>query len=247
MERVNQAKSALALYGRSLEHNRQLIDSLAAKQMSGEQVRQFFLTCYTRDFGALDPTSREKREQRRMQAARDAFWKMDDVFSRSIDAAGATAWNAVNAYTEWLEHSRPIRVKNYAAKQEQRLSAKLFGVDADRRWPPMAPRSRLTRHALRRRQWIDGAEERADCRRVNRIGHLTNSYQEKQRWYTTGSTIAAAHDLNARETHMNQKALLYVRYSARPKKRNIDPGETLEVQEDYCRHILHSMESKSTA
>jgi phage/plasmid-like protein (TIGR03299 family) len=132
MERVNQAKSALALYGRSLEHNRQLIDALAAKQMTGEQVRQFFLECYTRDFGALDPTSREKREQRRMQAARNAFWKMDDVFSRSIDAAGATAWNAVNAYTEWLEHSRPIRVKNYAAKQEQRLSAKLFGVDADR-------------------------------------------------------------------------------------------------------------------
>jgi site-specific DNA recombinase len=37
---------------------------------------------------------------------------------------------------------------------------------------------------------------------------------------------------------MNQKALLYVRYSARPKKRNIDPGETLEVQEDYCRRYF---------
>ena len=73
-----------------------------------------------------------ERNQRRMKAARDAFWRMDSIFESSIDAAGATAWNAVNAYTEWLEHSRPIRVKNLIAKAEQRLSAKLFGVDADR-------------------------------------------------------------------------------------------------------------------
>ena len=37
---------------------------------------------------------------------------------------------------------------------------------------------------------------------------------------------------------MNQKALLYVRYSARPKNKKLDPGETLEVQEDYCRRYF---------
>ena len=131
-ERVEEARTALGLYCDSIAKTREVIDSVAAKTMTAEQVKQFFLTCYTRDFGSLDPHSFEKADQRRMVAARDAFRYMDEHFSRGLDLTGSTAWGAMNAYTEWLEHDRPIRVTNYGENMQQRLSAKLFGVDADR-------------------------------------------------------------------------------------------------------------------
>jgi broad specificity phosphatase PhoE len=53
-------------------------------------------------------------------------------FEGDRQVAGATAWNAMNAYTGWLQNDRPPRGKDPARAREKQVHSRLFGVDADR-------------------------------------------------------------------------------------------------------------------
>jgi len=130
--KVEEAKQALQLYGRSLETNRQLIDSLAAKDVSSEGVGQFFLECYTRDFGAFAKTPTTKIEHNQRRRAMLACSAFITRFDKERDAAGATAWNALNAYTGWLQHDKRARFKDSVKAEDSRLGSALFGANADR-------------------------------------------------------------------------------------------------------------------
>jgi phage/plasmid-like protein (TIGR03299 family) len=132
LDRVEEAKAALQLYGRTLEQNRELIDHLAAKDVNREQVQAFFLECYTRDFGAFPANPQNKVEQNSRDRAMDACNSVFGRFDQEHDLCGATAWNAMNSYTWWLQWDRRLRGKDLARVAERRIESKLFGVDSER-------------------------------------------------------------------------------------------------------------------
>jgi len=130
--KVNDAKAALALYGRSLDTNKALIDSLAAKDVSREAIQQFFLECYTYDFAPIPETPTTTVEKNARDRAMDRFSKFATRFDKEQDMAGASAWNCLNSYTGWLQHDKTVALKDPAAANERRMGSVLFGVNAER-------------------------------------------------------------------------------------------------------------------
>jgi phage/plasmid-like protein (TIGR03299 family) len=123
--KVAAAKEALGLYGHALDGTRQVIDHLAATDVTREQVQRFFLECYTRDFGAIPVNPITNSEDRKKTKAQDAFLKFATRFDQDRAVAGTTAWNAVNSYTGWLQHE-------HGRDGALKAASKLFGLDAER-------------------------------------------------------------------------------------------------------------------
>lgn len=131
-ERVEEAKAALALYGRALDSTREVIDALAAKDVTSDKVKQFFLQCYTHDFGPIPTEATTEQEENKMFAAREAFVKVAARFDSEREIAGTSFWNAMNAYTGWLQNEKLPNIKDVAVARERKMVSKLFGIDADR-------------------------------------------------------------------------------------------------------------------
>ena len=131
LQKVEDAKAVLELYGRSLTSTRELIDQVAAKEMTREDVQSYFLQCYTRDFGAIASNPTTAREETARTKSQRAFQAYDARFNDEIAIAGTTAWNAMNAYTGWSQNDRTFW-KNESKESDRKIGSKLFGQDAER-------------------------------------------------------------------------------------------------------------------
>jgi len=130
--KVEAAKASLRLYGKRLEENREIIDHLAAKKMTVDGVNKFFLECFTRDFHAVPKSPVNKKERRQLDKAIDGLARFTARFERDQKLAGGSAWNALNAYTGWIQHDRGSWFKDPEKARESKLRSRLFGVDAER-------------------------------------------------------------------------------------------------------------------
>lgn len=131
MSRLEEAKAALGLYGKSLEKTREVIDVLAARDINSEAVKRFFLECFARDFGPIPTIVTNEKEERKKLAAMDAVRGMKQRFEEELELNGATVWNAMNAVTGYYQN-KPSRMKDAIKSHERKVESKLFGVDADR-------------------------------------------------------------------------------------------------------------------
>lgn len=130
-DKIEDAKRALGLYGRAMEATRSMIDQAAAKNVNREDVQRFFLECYTRDFGAIADNPKNAAEHKARAKSQEAFVQYAERFDAEKSLAGATAWNAFNAYTGWSQNDRTFW-KNADKESERRISSKLFGQDSER-------------------------------------------------------------------------------------------------------------------
>ena len=130
--RVEEAKKALQLYGKSLGEHRATIDSLAAKDISTEAIQKFFLECYTRDFGAIPVAPSGKIERNRRDRSVEAYNAMMARFGQEETICGANAWTMFNAYSGWLQNDRKPRGKDAGRNSENRMNSNLFGSSADK-------------------------------------------------------------------------------------------------------------------
>lgn len=125
--KVEQAKQALELYGRTVERNRELINGLAARDWNSEQVGRFLVQCYASAVEPIPTNPKTEAEERAASKARDAVAGMLARFERESKLVGASAWVAVNAFSGYMQHDRPIRFRDPARVREQRVQAALFG------------------------------------------------------------------------------------------------------------------------
>ncbi len=125
-ENLEQARQALGLYQNSIVQTRQIIDALAAKDVSRELCQRFFLECYTRDHGAIPMEPKTESEVKAKEKAMDGFEQFAARFDKEQVVAGATAWNAFNAYTGWSQHDRRSR------RTEGRAWNLLNGMESER-------------------------------------------------------------------------------------------------------------------
>ena len=123
LDRVAQARQTIAHYERAQVELLESIQTLASRDVTREQVQEFWLESYQRDFGGIPVQPKDDKEQAKRDRALDAVNKMADRFDRERDVAGATAWNAFNAYSGWVQHDRRTR-------SADRTEVNLFGASA---------------------------------------------------------------------------------------------------------------------
>lgn len=125
-EKVQQVRDALGLYQHSIAETRKVIDVLAARDVNSETVKRFFLEAYARAINPIPMEPVNDQELRRKEKALDAFTRFETRFEHEKVIAGTTMWNAVNAFTGWLQHDK--------GKAERRNFewSRLMGTDADR-------------------------------------------------------------------------------------------------------------------
>jgi phage/plasmid-like protein (TIGR03299 family) len=131
-DRVEECKKVLGLYGKALDKQKEMITALAAKEVSNDAVKRFFLECYSRDFGAFADAPTNKAEITARQKAIDASLACMFRFTEEMDLAGHTAWNAMNAYTGWLQNDRGSNRKDEVAANDADVTSTLFAVNSKR-------------------------------------------------------------------------------------------------------------------
>lgn len=132
MQRVREARAALQRYSKSIEETRELANVLSSKDVKQEDVQQFFLECYTADFGEVPANPQDRKEERRRAKAMSAYNHFAKRFDDDRKIAGASLWNAFNAYSGLVQHDLKARGKNDADRIEKRVDSNLFGLNQQR-------------------------------------------------------------------------------------------------------------------
>lgn len=123
MDRLEQARQTIVHYEQAQEELIAQVRTLADRQVTREQVQEFWLESYQRDFGGIPVEPKDDKEQAKRDRALDAVNKMAERFDRERDVAGTTAWNAFNAYSGFVQHDRRVR-------KADRTEGNLFGASA---------------------------------------------------------------------------------------------------------------------
>lgn len=125
--KVHQAKAALHLYERAHDATAGLARTLAARDVTRAEVQRFWLDVYQTIQAPVPADPRTQGQRNAASRARDAMASMAARFDRERDAAGANAWNALNAFTGWMQHDRPVQGRTDAHRRDNRTHNRLFG------------------------------------------------------------------------------------------------------------------------
>lgn len=132
MERVEAARLALKHYGKTLEENRKMIDTLVGKTIKDADFQQFFMDCYQEQFGEVSTNPKDEKEERRRLRAMSAYNSFERRFDDELPIAGANYWAALNAWTGVIQHDMKSRGKDDADRVEKRFTSNMFGLNAER-------------------------------------------------------------------------------------------------------------------
>lgn len=119
--RTDEIKQTLARWAAQVEEDKAMYQTLAAQQMTKDEINQLWLDALIRADGPMPKEVKNKRHQTRMERAQDALAYMAQVFDLESQRFGASALVAANAATNWLGHVRGRLEKN------ERAASNLFG------------------------------------------------------------------------------------------------------------------------
>lgn len=132
MQRIDEARAALKHYQERQKTFRETAERLAQVNVTREDVQKFFLESYTHDFGEVPMNPQNKVEDRRRDRAMSAWNSFSKRFDDERSIAGATAWNAFNAWSGLVQHDRKARGADDLNRVEKRRESNLFGLNQDR-------------------------------------------------------------------------------------------------------------------
>lgn len=132
MERIEEARLALKHYRETLDEQKIMADVMSRKQVSQADVQQFFLDCYTADFGEIPQNPTSKVEENRKNRAMSAYNSFSRRFDDERGIAGSSWWNTVNAYSGLCQHDLKARGQDDEDRVEKRVTSNLFGLNANR-------------------------------------------------------------------------------------------------------------------
>lgn len=131
--KVAAARNALAHYKHSLNYTKHQMEKLADTTVGHQELLSFFTELYDNHITAtLDKTHSDKVSSRRKERAGQSFLTFMDRFEQEETLAGASWWNAMNAYTGMLQHDRKLRGKDENDKVEKRVHMNLLGINTVR-------------------------------------------------------------------------------------------------------------------
>ena len=118
---------ALASFVETGKTYKEQAESLVSKALTVAQIQGFWTEVYTKLEGEIPVNPKDKYETRAKNAAVDALGTWANTFDKERNVAGANAWNAFNAVTNWYDHSRNVRGGTEKEKNAKRLEKSLFG------------------------------------------------------------------------------------------------------------------------
>lgn len=132
--KIEEARAALNLYGRSLDRTKELIGSLAAKDVKPQEIQSFWVDVYQRLQAPIPSNPTHAGEKMQRTSAEKAMAWMASRFDLEQQAVGAqpSAYLAFNAFTGWLQHDRPVTGQSADQRDEQRVYNRVFGQAADK-------------------------------------------------------------------------------------------------------------------
>lgn len=128
MERIEEARRALRQYGAALEEEKKLIDFMSKKEVSSEDLKRFFLACYTEHFGEVPTNPTSKVQQNQFDKMQSAFGSFSRRFDDEKGIAGTSWWGAFNAYSGLVQHDQKARGKGDTDRFEKKVESNLFGL-----------------------------------------------------------------------------------------------------------------------
>lgn len=133
MERLEEAKRALAEFQSVQEQNRRLMQQLADSQVNKKKLAEFFVESYSEDHGEIPNEDDETRSGKSRRARAVSAW---ESFTRRWDDEeskfGANGWTAFNAYSGLVQHDKKARGTDDVDRVEKRVHSNLFGLNAER-------------------------------------------------------------------------------------------------------------------
>jgi len=132
MERIEEAKMALAQYADRRERFAEIATKLVKVEVKREDVQRFFLESYTEDFSEIPMNPQNLKEERRRNKAMSAYNSFTRRFDDERNIAGASAWNMLNAYTGLVQHDQKTRGADDDQRVERRVESNLFGLNQAR-------------------------------------------------------------------------------------------------------------------
>jgi phage/plasmid-like protein (TIGR03299 family) len=128
-EKIMSAKDAMLTYreiGRFFEDT---VQDLASKHWDTKTIQKFWLDMYGMIEEPFTTSPKTDEEQAEYTKALTTVNIWAETFDKEVDIAGATAWNAANAVTNWVQHKTATRGRKTSL--ESRIDQNLFGKNAD--------------------------------------------------------------------------------------------------------------------
>lgn len=126
MDRVDEAKKKLTQYMGRVGEFSDSCEYLREHTMNQAQVQTFFLDMYTKLVAPIPTEPKNIEEQKKRDTAMYGVYEMCQNFDMDTTVAGATAWNAFNSTTRWLQN------RGRTGSSDVRAYNKLLGNAADK-------------------------------------------------------------------------------------------------------------------
>ena len=131
--KLEQARTIMGLAVRESERFEEQVRALANRDLSKGQILDFMRMAYIASFGSApnkeqQPEAFDRWTARRDEHVTDWINRMDNE-RNAIAGIQGTAWSALNAYTEWSDHSRGGAWMQSRPK-DHRVHSNMFGVAA---------------------------------------------------------------------------------------------------------------------
>jgi len=131
-DRLEQVRTALKEFNSTTGAFQREVERLQQASISREKLIAFFVEQYCSDFGTPKSNPSTKWEVRAKEKLDSAIASCLSRFEREEHLSGASKWTAMNAYSGFIQHDRPIRSKDPFVVTQRRIDAALFGVDQQR-------------------------------------------------------------------------------------------------------------------
>lgn len=128
-QRLEQALIALKVSSESALDFQRRCEYLSQRWLTAGQVKDYFDSVYDAEYGPkpkLDEFS-TKGDKQRLTRRRDTLREWRNNLSKEsgrMNGNPLSAWNALNAVTEWADHQRPVQGK------KERVQANVYGASA---------------------------------------------------------------------------------------------------------------------
>jgi len=107
-DRIAAAKSAIEFYHNGIDGELEAFNTLAKHSAKVEDYQQFFLNCYTADFGDIPENPQTGHEENRVEKAQKGYLAFAARFDNERPTSGDNWWTAFNAYTGYIQHDRTM-------------------------------------------------------------------------------------------------------------------------------------------
>lgn len=131
--KIDAARQALWLFTRQREEFTKAASALNAREMAREDLQRFWVDVYSECVKPIpaSPTTSAEREMVAESRRVLSQWASNfDADRRKVHGA-ASAWTALNAATQWMDHQRTVRGNDDAARRDARMYANVWGLSAD--------------------------------------------------------------------------------------------------------------------